>query len=212
MCSLKTEITELNPTHHTAQDLHQSRHGSPGCCCTGSGGWCSFHRCTGTGPVGSGDWGRWRAHQSRLCSPSGRHTSTRWGCSCGGEVGTILFRARQCLNYTTGHVICSERVHSSTTLKVNSHSPLIIRTSVLGAGAHGQAASHATQLYIQKVVGAFTGVTPPPVTDQTQVGAASIVICTGVGHWGERGGQRISTITFSAAGQTQARHCLNVNT
>lgn len=70
---------------------------------------------------------------------------------------------------------------------MNSHSPLIIRTSVLGAGAHGQAASHATQLYIQKVVGAFTGVTPPPVAEQTQVGAASIVHCTGVGHWGGEG-------------------------
>lgn len=90
---------------------------------------------------------------------------------------------------------------------MNSHSPLIIRTSVLGAGAHGQAASHATQLYIQKVVGAFTGVTPPPVAEQTQVGAASIVHCTGVGHWGERGGQRIIQ-AFNAAGQTQARHCV----
>lgn len=62
----------------------------------------------------------------------------------------------------------------------SSDRPFIVSTSVLGAGAHGKASGHASYLDSQEMIGALTGVRSPPMTDQAQVRAASIVHRTGI--------------------------------
>lgn len=60
------------------------------------------------------------------------------------------------------------------------YEPFIVCTSVLGACAHGKASRHTSYLDTQEVVRTFTGVFLPPMTDQAQVRAASIVHSTGI--------------------------------
>lgn len=62
----------------------------------------------------------------------------------------------------------------------NVYKPFIVSTSVLGAGAHGKASSHTSYLDSQEMVWALAGVFSPPMTDQAQVRAASIVHGTGI--------------------------------
>lgn len=80
----KLDIFHLSQSaNHRELDPRLSHPGSRGCCRTGVGKWCSFHRCTETGRACSSEVGRWAARLSRLCSPSGRHISTIFECTCG---------------------------------------------------------------------------------------------------------------------------------
>lgn len=55
------------------------------------------------------------------------------------------------------------------------HKPFIVSASVLGAGAYGKASGNNSYMDSQEVVGALANVLPSPVTDQTEMRAASIV-------------------------------------
>lgn len=67
-----------------------------------------------------------------------------------------------------------EKITFQTTGR-NLNKPFIVGTSVLGAGAHGEASGHFSYLDGQEVIRTLTGMSPSPVTDQAQVRATSIV-------------------------------------
>lgn len=67
-----------------------------------------------------------------------------------------------------------------TTLTRILYKPFIVSASVLGAGAHGKASGNNSYMDSQEVVGALASVFPSPMTDQTQMRAASIVHSTRV--------------------------------
>lgn len=69
----------------------------------------------------------------------------------------------------------------------NLDKPFVVRTSVLGAGAHRKASAHTSYLHSQEMIWALTGVFPPPMTDEAQVRAASIVHSTGVVYCERKG-------------------------
>lgn len=86
MFKKKKKISYLNQsTNHRELDPRPSHRGSPGCCRTAVGNWCSFHHCTETGRACSSEAGRWAARPSRLCSPSARHISTIFEYTCGAK-------------------------------------------------------------------------------------------------------------------------------
>lgn len=66
------------------------------------------------------------------------------------------------------------------------YKPFIVSTSVLCAGAHGKALGHTSYMDSQEVVRALTSVFPSPVTDQTEMRAASVVHGTRIINCTER--------------------------
>lgn len=89
------------------------------------------------------------------------------------------------------------RLKLKRTPRRNLDKPFIVGTSVLGAGAHGKASGRTSYLNSQEMVGALTGVFPPPMTDQAQVRAASIVHRTRIGYCQRKSHNSITQVISS---------------
>lgn len=83
----------------------------------------------------------------------------------------------------------------------NIYKPFIVSTSVLGAGAHGKASGHTSYLDSEEMVRALTGVFSPPVTDQAQVRAASIVHSTGIVYCQRKSHSQSKNLTSTQLGK-----------
>lgn len=86
--------------------------------------------------------------------------------------------------------------------------PFIAGASVLRAGAHGKASGHSSYLHCQEVVRTLAGVFLPPVTDEAQVRAATIVHSAGIVYYRRKKREkRPKQSHFTIARQTQNRYC-----
>lgn len=63
------------------------------------------------------------------------------------------------------NILMFKMLHITSRRSQDLDKPFIVSTSVLGAGAHGKASGHTSYLDSQEMVGALTGVFPPPMTD-----------------------------------------------